>query len=119
MDDERIWEFEQSLWTGDAANYCAKISEHCLMALPTPPYVFDGQAAIAAVSDTPRWSEAKFTDRQISRPQYGTIVIAYGVEAHRDGGEPYSAHCTTVMLRESEDDWQVVQHQQTPKLIAS
>ncbi len=117
MDDDRIWDFEQSLWTGDAANYREKISQHCLMALPAPPYVLRGDEAIAAVSDTPRWQQAIFSDRRVSRPQHGTIVIAYEVAADREGGEPYSAHCTTVMHLEGDHDWKVIQHQQTPKPV--
>ena len=113
MDDDRIWEFERALWTGDADVYRAKISEHCVMALPTMPYLFDAAAAIAAVSDTPRWQNAEFRDTRVERPHEGLIVIAYRVVAH-SGEDSYHAACSSTLLRRGHEDWQVVQHQQTP-----
>lgn len=115
MDDDRVWNFEESLWTGDAEHYAALIDEQVLMVLPTPPYVFDGDAAVAAVSGTPRWSKVAFSDTRIARPEEGLIVVAYKVDAER-GEERYVAHCTSTYRRRGHEDWQVVQHQQTPPL---
>lgn len=115
MDDARIWDFEKSLWTGDADNYRAKISDDVVMALPAEPFLFTADAAVAAVSATPRWHEAEFSDKRVSRPQEGLIVIGYCLEARR-GDEAYRAHCTTVMQRLGEGDWNVIQHQQSPIL---
>ena len=39
MDDNRIWEFEESLWTGDAEHYRALIDDECVMVLPEQPFV--------------------------------------------------------------------------------
>ena len=75
MDDDRVWNFEASLWTGDAGHYRALIDEQCLMVLPMPPYVFAGQEAVAAVSDTPRWSEAKFSEQRIARRRLSRLAI--------------------------------------------
>jgi len=120
MDDQRVWAFEESLWTGDADNYHEKIHTDCVMALPAPPFVFDGEASIAAVRATPRWSKAEFSNGRISRPQHGLIAIAYGVHAEREGVEPYEAHCTsTYLLDEDADRWHVVQHAQVPRLAMS
>lgn len=120
MEDARIWEFEQSLWTGDADDYREKVHPECVMALPAPPFIFDGSAAIEAVSDTPRWSKADFANGRISRPKYGLITIAYNVRAERDGQDSYEAHCTsTLLLDEEADRWHVVQHAQVPKLAMS
>lgn len=117
MDDTRVWEFETGLWTGDADHYRQSVDDDCLMVLPAPPFVFDGEAAIKAVADTPRWDSVTLSDQRISRPQDGLIVVAYGVEAQRDGSEPYRAHCTSTYRRLSHEEWRVVQHQQTPPLI--
>ena len=114
MDDARVWEFEESLWTGEADHYRTLIDDECLMVLPAPPFVFDGKAAIEAVAGTPRWETVALTDRQVSRPQEGLIVIAYHAKAGRDGHEGYEAHCTSTLRRLSHDEWRVVQHQQTP-----
>lgn len=116
MEDARIWEFEESLWIGDAQHYCELIDEACLMVLPAEPFVFAGEAAIAAVQDTPRWEKVSFSHQQVARPQEGLIVIAYKAEAHR-GEEGYAAYCTTTMRRLAHDEWRVVQHQQTIPLI--
>lgn len=113
MDDARIWEFEASLWTADAAHYREAIDEAALMVVPTVPYVLRGEEAIRAVSGTPRWTRVDFENRRVSRPQEGLIVIAYTAHAEKDGGEAYSAHCTSTYRRLGHDDWRVVQHQQT------
>ncbi|MBI1402319.1 MAG: DUF4440 domain-containing protein [Porphyrobacter sp.] len=112
MEDSRVWEFEESLWTGDAAHYRKLIDEECLMVLPTQPFVFTGEEAIAAVEGTPRWSQVSFADQQVARPQEGLIVMSYKAEATRDE-ERYAAYCTTTIRRCAHDVWRVLQHQQT------
>ncbi|WP_156841803.1 DUF4440 domain-containing protein [Novosphingobium aquimarinum] len=113
MEDERIWSFERDLWLGGEKVYDERVSDDCLMALPTAPYVFDSAAATDAVKHTPHWDEVAFSDQQVSRPQEGLIVIAYRAEATR-GDETYKAVCTSTLRRLSHEEWDVVQHQQTP-----
>ncbi len=117
MEDDRVWAFEESLWTADAEHYRESIDESALMVVPQPPYVLESQAAVEAVSQTPRWESVSFSDGRIVRPQEGLIVIAYGVEATK-GDERYVAHCTSTYRRLEHDVWRVVQHQQTPPLTA-
>jgi ketosteroid isomerase-like protein len=119
MNDERVWNFEKSLWTGDADHYRELIDDECLMVLPEPPYVMTGQQAIEAVADTPRWSRVELSDQRIARPQEGLIVIAYEAEAYRDGQKAYKARCTSTYRRLDHEQWRVIQHQQTPPLVAS
>jgi hypothetical protein len=83
MDDGRVWAFEESLWTQGEENYRAKIDPACLMALPAEPFLFDGEAAIRAVSDTPRWRHLRFEGQRVARPEEGLIVIAYTAHAER------------------------------------
>ena len=118
MDDARVWNFEKSLWTGDADHYRALVDEECVMVLPTPPFVLQGNAAIAAVADTPRWDEVDLSEGRIVRPQEGLIVVAYRANAQGGGGKSYEAHCTSTYRRLAHDQWRVVQHQQTPPLKA-
>jgi hypothetical protein len=113
LDDDRIWRFEESLWLGDADTYRTLIDEECVMALPAQPFVFDAKAAIEAVAHTPRWSEVRFSDKRVQRPEEGLIVIAYQAEASRED-ETYKAYCTTSMRRRGHEDWLVVQHSQLP-----
>ncbi len=115
MDDERIWGSEEGLWTGPPENYRATIDEECLMVLPAKPFIVTGRQAAEEVSKTPRWTSVTLSDRQVSRPQEGLIVIAYSARAERDQ-TTYEAHCTTVYRRLEHDKWRVVQHQQTPPL---
>ncbi|MGE7204867.1 DUF4440 domain-containing protein [Sphingomonas sp. NPDC019816] len=115
MDDERVWSFEESLWTQGPDNYREKVDPEVVMVLPQPPFVLNGDAAIAAVADTPVWERAELSKRQVSRPQEGLIVIGYHVAASR-GEEAYEAHCTSVIRRLEHEVWRVVQHQQTPVL---
>lgn len=117
MDDDRVWSFEQSLWTGDAENYREKIDTECLMVVPTASHVLQAEDAIEAVADTPRWAKVTFTENRIVRPQEGLIVIAYFARAERQGERVYEAYCTSVYRRLEHEVWRVVQHQQTPKLI--
>jgi hypothetical protein len=119
MDDDRVWAFEKSLWQGDGDVYRKGIDPEARMALPEPPFIFSGAQAIEAVESTPRWSNVAFEDGTISRPQYGLIVVAYTAHAQRDGHEAYVAHCTTTYRLTDAQEWQVVQHQQTPKLVTS
>lgn len=119
MDDDRIWSFEESLWTADADHYRESIDAECLMVLPAPPYVMSGAQAVEAVSATPRWSKVDLSERQVARPQEGLIVIAYHARAEREGTPPYEAHCTSTYRRLEHEVWKVVQHQQTPPLISA
>lgn len=119
MEDERIWGSEEGLWTGDEATYRTAIDEGCLMVLPAPPYVMTGSQAIEAVAATPRWTRVELTERQVSRPQEGLIVIAYKARADRDGLTGYEAACTTTYRMIAHGGWRVVQHQQTPPLVAT
>nr|WP_295374823.1 DUF4440 domain-containing protein [uncultured Sphingosinicella sp.] len=118
MEDQRVWAFEESLWTASAEHYQEAIDQGCLMVVPAPPYVLEGQQAIDAVKDTPRWSKVAFSEQKVSRPEEGLIVIAYKAEAQKEGASPYTAHCTSVYRRLGHDDWKVVQHQQTPPLTS-
>ncbi|WP_076069651.1 DUF4440 domain-containing protein [Sphingomonas montana] len=115
MDDDRLWGFEQSLWTDGPENYREKVDAEVVMVLPQPPYVYSGEEAINAVAATPVWQSAELSERQVSRPQEGLIVIGYHVKAEHDG-EAYEAHCTSTIRRIEHEVWRVVQHQQTPVL---
>ena len=117
MEDNRVWAFEESLWTASPEHYQESIDEGYLLVVPTHPHVLAGQQAIDAVKNTPRWSKVAFSQQQVSRPQEGLIVVAYKVDAEK-GEERYTAYCSSVYRRVAHDDWKVVQHQQTPPLTS-
>ena len=114
MQDDRLWGFEQSLWLEGRENYREKVDPEVVMVLPQPPFVLAGQRAIDAVMATPVWDRAELTERHVSRPQEGLIVIAYRVRAEKDGHAGYEAWCSSVFRRLEPEVWHVVQHQQTP-----
>ena len=116
MDDERLWGFEQSLWLEGPDNYREKVDPAVVMVLPRPPFVLAGEAALTAVVDTPVWDHAELTDRTVSRPQEGLIVVGYRVRAKKDGHAAYEAWCTSTIRRIEHEVWRVVQHGQLPAL---
>lgn len=117
MDDDRIWSFEESLWTADYEHYRQSIDDECLMVVPEPPYIATGPEAVEIVSHTPRWTMVELTERRVARPQDGIIVIAYRVRATREEMAAYEAHCTSTYRRLGPEQWRVIQHQQTPPLL--
>ncbi|MFD1611022.1 DUF4440 domain-containing protein [Sphingomonas tabacisoli] len=119
MNDDRVWATELSLWRGDETVYRKRIDPMARMALPSPPFIFAGQQAVNAVQATPHWSNVAFEDGTISRPQYGLIVVAYTAHAQREADEAYVAHCTTTYRLNDAGEWQVIQHQQTPKTVVA
>ncbi len=116
MEDDRVWSFERSLWTGEPDLYRKLIDESALLVVPAPPFILKGHEAANAMAETPRWSNVEFSERQIVRPQGGLIVLAYHAKATRENGEAYEAHCSSTLRRLGHDEWQVVQNQQTPPL---
>jgi len=116
MNDERIWSFEKSLWSASQDEYRHKIARDGILVVPQDPFVLAGHKAADAMAQTPHWDSVEFTETKVARPDGpngGLIVIAYKADAKR-GTMSYSAYCTSTLLREGEDDWVVVQHQQTP-----
>lgn len=111
MEDQRIWAMEEELWRGGDEVYERLVDEQVVMALPADPYIFTRDAAIAAVKNTPRWEEVRFSEQKVSRPEEGLIVIGYKVEATR-GGERYCCYASSTMMRRGHEDWTVVQHSQ-------
>jgi hypothetical protein len=52
------------------------------------------------------------------RPQEGIIVVAYRADARKEGGETYQAYCTSTYRRLAHEEWRVIQHQQTLRLVS-
>ena len=116
MDDDRLWGFEQSLWIEGPDNYREKVDPEVVMVLPHPPFLLSGEQAIASVAETPTWDRAELSERVVSRPQDGLIVVGYRVRAEKDGHAGYDAWCTSTIRRLEHEVWRVVQHQQLPAL---
>lgn len=111
MEDERVWAHEESLWR-DRDGTAKAVDQACLMVVPAPPFLLEGQEAINAMAQSPRWDEVSFAHGKIVRPQDGLIVAAYKAIARREDHEDYAAWCTSTYRRAGHDDWRLVQHQQ-------
>lgn len=111
MEDERIWAMEEKLWHGGEEVYDQLVDENVVMSLPAEPFIFSRDQAKAAVKDTPRWEEVRFSDTKVTRPHEGLIVIGYQVEATR-GEETYRCYASSTLMRRAHEDWTVVHHSQ-------
>ena len=111
MDDDRVWNFEESLWRASDERYHERVDPDCIMALSHAPHLFAGQDAIEAVSHTPAWDTVTFDSKSVSRPEEGMIVVGYKVRAEK-GETCFTAACTSVYRRKGHEDWTVVQHAQ-------
>jgi len=111
VDDNRVWNFEESLWRASEERYHEQVDPECIMALSHAPYLFSGKEAVEAVSGTPEWDAVTFSDKTISRPEEGLIVVGNRVKAKK-GETRFTAACTSVYRRKAHEDWSVVQHAQ-------
>lgn len=118
MDDDRVWKFEAELWHASDERYHERVDPECVMALSHAPFLFQGQAAVEAVSGTPEWDEVDFSNKSISRPEEGLIVVGYEVDA-RKGETRFQAACTSVYRRIAHEEWTVVQHAQVARDLGS
>lgn len=119
MDDDRVWNFEESLWRASENRYHERVDPDCIMALSHAPHLFAGEEAIEAVSGTPAWDEVRFEHKTVTRPEEGMIVVGYHVTAAK-GEMQFRAACTSVYRRRGHDDWTVVQHAQVvPPAVGS
>lgn len=109
MDDNRVWAFEESLWQASDQRYHERVDPDCIMALSHDPFIHAGEAAVAAVSHTPDWDSVDFSDRVVTRPEEGLIVVGYRVRAEK-ADTVFCAACTSVYRRRAHEDWTVVQH---------
>jgi hypothetical protein len=112
MDDDRIIEFERTLWIGEGDVYRRCVAPDCLMIVPEEPFLLRGEEAVETVERTPRWSHVDLSGVEINRAQEGLIVIGYRVDAARSE-ERYAAFCTSTYQKQDSDAWKVIQHQQT------
>lgn len=111
MDDDRVWRFEESLWRASQDRYHEQVDPECVMALSRAPHLFSGKDAVNAVSGTPEWDRVTFSDKTVSRPEEGLIVVGYCIKAEK-GEKRFRAACTSVYRRKAHEDWSVVQHSQ-------
>jgi hypothetical protein len=113
MSDEEAWAIEESLWLKGPTVYDALLDRQCVIAFSAPVGLLQGHEILESLKGAPRWAEVAMTERTVSRPDAGTVVLGYRARSQRTGAEPYSAYCTST-YRYRADAWLLIQHQQTP-----
>jgi hypothetical protein len=109
----RLWSMEQDFWLKGADFYEKHLDARCVMAFPAPAGIMRREAILASLEGMARWQSAAMSNRTEATPAADLAILAYEVEAHRDGAAPYRATCLSTYRRD-EDHWQMMSHQQTP-----
>jgi hypothetical protein len=114
LPDEAVWDLETRFWQGDEAFYDAWLAAQALMVFPDPTGILDRTAILASIRGTPRWTDVRFTQDRLTRPAAGVVVVAYRVEARREGHDAAYAAWVSSTYTRSDGVWSLALHQQTP-----
>lgn len=108
---ENLWQLERRLWSGGADIYRQNLHRYCLMVFAPPAGVMTREMIIRSVESAPRWKDVAITNENVVMPRGDVAVLGYDVWARREGGDPYSAVCSSTWLEEG-GLWMLIQHQQ-------
>lgn len=111
MLDEEIWTLERKLWLDGPDVYDRSMDQACVMAFPGMG-VMKATEVIESLKQAPRWASVQFEQQMIGRAGDDVIVLAYHAKGEREGNKHYTCWCTST-YRRHENDWVLVQHQQT------
>jgi hypothetical protein len=113
--EEELLALEQQFWT--QPERVAFFSDHLagdpVMVFPPPAGIFDEEAIIASLEDTPAWESARLDHATVVRLRDTAAVLAYRADAERRG-RSYSCYAASVYVRQDDGDWRLAFHQQTP-----
>lgn len=112
MQDQDIWQREESFWLDGVAFYRDNMAAEAQMVFADPVGILKGDEILDGLKAAPRWAAVEFAD-QTEQTLGDTRVLAYRATGSRDGAEPYSALCSTTYVRR-EGKWILLSHQQTP-----
>ena len=91
--------------------YQRVLDESVLMLLPNGIMLTDRTTIIEAMSGQP-WASFRMDSPQVLQPTSDTGIVAYGIDAQREGDSPYSALVSSHYVRRH-DGWRLTFHQQT------
>jgi hypothetical protein len=111
MDD--IWSLERDFWLNGPEFYERHLDAQCVMAFSSPAGIMRRDAILASLRSARRWQSVDMSNRTQASPATGLAIVAYEVEARRDGGSPYRAICLS-NYRSDGGAWLMTSHQQTP-----
>lgn len=110
---QQVWTIERSLWLDGIEAYETRMADQCVMVFG-PMGILDRGQILQTIEQAPRWQDVEMTETTLTTPGDSVaIVIAYRAEARREGGDVYSALCSSTYLV-LDGELKLVQHQQTP-----
>lgn len=115
MAEGQLWQAERRLWLDRRTGLDDILAPTCMMALSFG--VFDRLGALDALDRAPRWASIIFAQQLLARPAHDLVVLGYVALAAGPGTLSYQCCCTST-YRNLDQQWKIVQHQQTPLVDA-
>ncbi|MFV2053401.1 DUF4440 domain-containing protein [Aliiroseovarius sp. YM-037] len=112
MDEEILWDNEQSFWLDGPDFFRANMTKDARMVFPDPVGILKGDEILQGLEGAPRWASVSFDEKSLSQTAT-TAVLTYKATGERDGDDPYAALCCSTYVKAS-GDWKLLAHQQTP-----
>lgn len=106
---ENRWADERAWWTMGVAEACRRLHPSCVMVVPQG--LAQGDEVRALLDARPRWSEVRMTGRRMVETE-DCVVLAYRAGVTGPSGSR-ELLCSSTWVRQ-QDDWQLIQHQETP-----
>ncbi|WP_455919010.1 hypothetical protein [Ensifer canadensis] len=116
MIDNDAWTMEERLWCEGESAYRDLVHPGCIMVFVAPLGILQGSEIIESIRQSPRWDWIRMTEKCFAQPSDDVMVLAYRALANRRETEAYHAYCTST-YHACENEWKLVQHQQTPHAI--
>ena len=115
LTEGQLWQAERRLWLDRRKGLEEILAPTCMMALSFG--VFDRLGALEAFDRGPRWASIIFAQQLLARPAHDLVVLGYVALAAGPGTLSYQCCCTST-YRNLDQQWKIVQHQQTPLVDA-
>ncbi len=113
MNEDDAWTMEERLWCEGESAYRDLVHPDCTIVFLAPVGILRGSAITQSIRQSPRWDWVRMTERSFAQPSDNVMVLAYRALARRRESGAYHAYCTSTYFA-CENDWRLVQHQQTP-----
>jgi hypothetical protein len=110
--DHDLWRLEEALWTSGRDSARAITAAGAIVIFPYPLGILQGDAVLAHLPADTGWRLIEMADRSIAR-QGAVAVLAYRVQAQKDGSPIHEALCASTWLNDA-GRWLRLSHQQTP-----
>ena len=114
--DQALIDLEHDGWRAlsegaGASFYERNLTDDAVMVFPG--MAMDRKESIAAMAAAPPWLSFKLEDAHVIELSPTSAVLTYKATAEREGQDPYSAHMTSVYVKQG-DAWKMAFHQQSP-----